>query len=224
MSKELEKRIDKLSDGAKVAIVLCAKAFRFGGNWGYLNPGNEFSGYLESLKGEKANVKAFKVSNGAVVLVNEGFLATNVNAVVPNAINGSFVEMAKKRRQEELERFDKFLKSVVSGKSKYVKGAKGSYALTLGILSVNETNTIRLNGKEYPAYKVNVLECLEHLHRLEQQGYKVAVHAVKEDGSSVYDAPFNLGGNSKGLQAVYRGLEISDTQTGVFIKIAIKGK
>lgn len=224
MSKNIEERIEKtLSDGAKVALVLCANAFRFGGNWGYLTQDSEeLKGYLETLKTERQHVKAFRVSNGALVLVNENFLASNVNAVVPNAITGSFVEKAKQRRREEQERFNKFLKNVVSGKSKYTKNAKGNFALTLGIFSVNETNSIRLNGQEYPAYKITLIEALEFLNQLTKEGYKVYVHAVKEDGTSVYDTPFNLGSNSKGIQAVYRGLEISDTKTGVFLKIVIQ--
>lgn len=222
MNKAIEERIENLSDGAKVAIVLCSNAFRFGGNWGYLTPGRDFKGYLESLKGEKGNVKAYQVSNGALVLVNENFLATNVNAVVPNAINGSFVDMAKKRRKEEQERFNKFLKNVVAGKSKYAKTGNGKYALTLGIFSINDTNQIRLNGNEFPAYKINLIETLEFLNQVAKAGHKVLVHAVKEDGTSVYETPFNLGGNTKGIQAVYRGLEISETGTGVFLKISIQ--
>lgn len=222
MSKDIESRIENLSDGAKVAIVLCANAFRFGGNWGYLLPDKDFKGYMESLKGERPNIKAYQVSNGALVLVNENFLATNVNAVIPNAINGSFVDMAKKRRKDEQERFNKFLKNVISGKSKYAKTGSGKYALTLGIYSVNDTNAIRLNGTEYPAYKISLIETLEFLNQVAKAGHKVLVHAVKEDGTSVYDTPFNLGSNSKGIQAVYRGLEISETGTGVFLKISIQ--
>lgn len=222
MRNVIEDRIENLSDGARVAIVLCSNAFRFGGNWGYLTPGKEFKGYLETLKEEKGNVKVHRVSNGALILADENFLAHNVNAVLPNAINGKFVDMAVKRRNEEQERFSKFLKNVVAGKSKYVKGASGKYALTLGIFSVNDTNQIRLNGKEFPAYKLNLHETLNYLDKLSKQGFKVSVHAVKEDGTAVYDTPFNLGSNSKGLQAVYRGLEISETDTGVFLKIAIQ--
>lgn len=222
MRKIEEKITETLTDGAQVAIVLCANAFRFGGNWGYLTPGKEFKGYLETLKQEKGNVKVHKVSNGALVLAEEKFLAFNVNAVIPNAINGSFVDMAVKRRKEEQDRFVKFLQNVVAGKSKYAKSENGKYALTLGIFSVNETNAIKLNGNEFPAYKLNLNETLRFLDLLTKQGHAVAVHAVTEEGNSVYDTPFNLGSNSKGIQAVYRGLEISDTNTGVFLKIAIK--
>lgn len=222
MSKDIENRIENLSNGAKVAIVLCANAFRFGGNWGYVTPGKDFKGNLEALKGDRPNVKAYQVSNGALVLVNENFLATNVNAVLPNAINGSFVEKAKARRKDEQDRFNKFLKNVITGKSKYAKTGNGKYALTLGIFSVNDTNAIRLNGTEYPAYKINLIETLEFLNQVAKAGHKVLVHAVKEDGTSTYDTPFNLGSNSKGLQAVYRGLELSETGTGVFLKISIQ--
>lgn len=211
-----------LTDGAKLAIVLCASAFRFGGNWGFIPKSDTLKEQLETLTEERPNVKAHKVSNGALVLSEERFLAYNVNKVLPNAINMDFVAMAKKRRQEEKEAFLKFLTNVVNGKSKYTKGQSGKYDITLGIFSVNETNVIRINGKDYPAYKLTHIEVLQFLHQLsESQGRKVLVRAVLDNGQPVYETPFKLGSNSKGIQAVFRGLELAESGTGAFLQVSI---
>lgn len=222
MEAKLIKNIEALSDGGKLAIVLCANSFRFGGNWGFIRSNRpDFRAQLETLKEERPNVKAIPVSNGALILANENFLAHNVNMVVPNAINGSFVEMANKRRLEERQRFQKFIENVAKGKSQYVKAAGGYYELTIGVFSVNDTNMIRVNGKDYPAYKLTLIEALEYANQLTKTGRKVYARAVKEDGAEVFDLVFNLATNSKGQAALYRGLEIADSETGLFLTLRI---
>lgn len=216
------KDIEALSDGAKLAIVLSANSFRFGGNWAFIkSERKDFRSQLETLKPERPHIKAIPVSNGALILSSENYLAHTVNSVVPNAINGSFVDMANKRRADEKVRFQKFVESVAKGKSKHVKTAKGYRELTVGIFSVNDTNAIRINGTDYPAYKLTLIEALEYVNQLTSTGSKVYARAVKEDGSEVFDQIFNLATNSKGVQALYRGLEIAESETGVFLTLRI---
>lgn len=227
MDKNLEnmltKNLDKLTDGAKLAIVLSADAFRFGGNWGFIkNSKPEFKGMIDLLKEEKGNVKVFPVSNGALVLCNEDFLAYNVNLAVPNAIGGAFVEKAKKRRDEEKAKYSKFVDNVLAGKNSHIKKKDGYYELVLGIFSVNDTNYIRLNGNDYPAYKLNLIEALGFIQYLSKAGNKVYAKAVTENGQEVYDVIEKLGSNSKGVAALYRGLEIANSNTGVFLTLRIK--
>lgn len=218
----IEKKIEALSGGAQLAIVLCANSFRFGGNWGFIRKERkDFRDQLETLKQERPNVRAIPVTNGALILSNENFLAHNVNAVVPNAINGSFVDMANKRKADEKARFQKFIENIAKGKSSYVKSAKGYYELTLGIFSVNDTNHIRINGKDFPAYKLTLMEALDYANQLASTGKQVYARAVKEDGTEVFDKVFNLAGNSKGQQALYRGLEIADSETGLFLTLRL---
>lgn len=219
---QLEQNIAALSDGAKVAIVLCANSFRFGGNWAFIKKEKrDFRSQLETLKSERPNVKAIPVANGALVLVSEAYLADNVNKAIPNAINGSFVAMAGKRRTDEKARFQKFLKSVAEGKSQHIRKAKGYTEITIGVFSVNETNLIRINGKDYPAYKLSLIEALEYANQLTALGKKVYARAIREDGVEVYDQIHSLASNSKGQSALYRGLEIADSDTGTFLTLRI---
>jgi hypothetical protein len=219
---DLIKRANGLSDGAKTAIVLTAPAFRFGGNWAFiLKTKNDYRGYLEALSKEKPNIKAIQVSNGALILSDENFLAYNINAVAPGTINGSFVDMANKRRNEEKEKFQKFIDSVSKGKSNYVKKENGYYELVIGTYSLNDTNLIRLNGIEYPAFKLSLVEVLSHADKLSKSGLSIYARAVTEEGKEIWDKVFNLGSNSKGVAALYRGLEIADSETGVFLTLRL---
>jgi len=220
--KTFKGRASHLTDGEQLAIIMCANSFRFGGHWGFIrNTKKEFTEVVNSLKDEKPNVKLISVSNGVLILADTNFLAVNVNKLVPNAINGSFAERAKKCLEEEREKFSKFIKNVVSGKSSHLKKEKGYYELKLGIYSINHTNAIRLNGEDYPAYKLTMIEALDMAHKLEASGMQVYVRALDENKKEVFDRVFHLAGNSKGQSAILRGLEISETDTGVFITFRV---
>jgi hypothetical protein len=222
VEQKLIQNIDALTPGGQTAIVLCAGAFRFGGNWGFIKRSKaDFNTMLDTLKQERPNVKAIAVANGALIMCDENFLAHNVNLAVPNAINGSFVEMSNKRRTDERQRFGKFIDNVAKGKSSHVKNAKGFRELTLGVFCVNDTNAIRLNGIDYPAYKLTLLEALDAADKLSALGNKVYARAIKKDGEEVFDLIFNLATNSEGLAALYRGLEIADSDTGLFLTLRI---
>ena len=222
-NQQAMKNIEKLTAGGQLAIVLCANSFRFGGNWGFITRDKEdFAGQLETLKQERPNIKAFKVKNGALVLANENFLAHNVNLVVPDAIGGGFVAKAKQRRAEEKEKFQKFLDRVVTGKSKSAKYTKDFTEITFGIFSVNDTNQIRINGNEYNAYKLSVVEALEFAHQLKKVGKTAYAKGIAEDGKEFYAPVFDLASSSKGQKALYQALEIAESETGVFITLRIK--
>lgn len=219
---QLAKGIENLSDGQKTAIVICASSFRFGGNWGFIRANKpDFKGQLQTLKSAHPNVKAKRLYNGALVLSNENFLASIVNEVIPNAINGSFVQMANVRRTKEKALFQKFIENVAKGKSRYVQGQNGYYELVLGIFSINDTNFIRVGGKDYPAYKLTLVEALEYANQLTNRGFKVYAKAVDDNHQVVFDEVFNLATNSKGIDALYRGIEIADSHTGAFLTLRI---
>lgn len=223
LESQLAKASDKLSDGAKLSLVICANAFRFGGNWGFIRADKpDFRYQLELLKQEHPNVKAKQLSNGALILANENFLAVSVNTAVPDAINGNFVQMATIRRQKERESFQKFLKGVAKGTSRFVKNASSNYyELVIGLFSVNDVNEIRIGGKEYPAFNLTLIEALEYAYQLTNVGFKVYAKAITADGKAVFDEVFNLATNSKGVDALYRGMEIADSDTGVFLTMRL---
>lgn len=226
MDRELEKRAEaNLSDAAKQAIVLCAESFRFGGNWGFVrNTNSNFKDVITLLRSEKGRIKVYPVENGALVLCDKNFLANAVNSVVPNAINGNFVEKAAQRSQVEKQKFVKFLDNVANGKSSYVRKGNGVSELTLGIYSVNDTNLIRINGIDYPAYKLELMEALDFARFLANRGKTVYVKAIDpESGKTIWGTIEQLAYSPKGVAAMYKAVEIADSDTGAFLTLRIKG-
>ena len=226
VNKNIEAKADAvLSAAAKQAIVLCAEAFRFGGNWGFIRRDNRDSeGIIEALKTERQNFKVYPVANGYIVVAEKNFLANAVNSVVPNAINGGFVEKANQRADVEKQKFVKFLDSIANGKSNYVRQGNGYVELELGIYSVNDTNLIRLNGKDYPAYKLELMEALNYARYLVNKGKQVYVKAINPaDGSVTWGTIEQLAYSGQGVAAMYKAVEISDSNTGAFLTMRIKG-
>ncbi len=221
---QLEANIEsKLSVGAREAIVLMSDAFRLGCNWGYIkNTHPDYRDVLTALKEEKGAIKMFQAENGAIVMADKNFLTKVVNDVAPGLINADFIKNAEERAKNETESALKFVKKVADGKSPYVKEKDGYQELQLGILSVNQVNEIRLNGVSYPAFRLNLQEALGLLDTLKNAGINVLVRGVKADGAALWGTPFQLGGNSAALEAAYRGLQISDTDTGVFLSVRLR--
>lgn len=224
VDRELEKKAEVLSNGAKQAIVLCAEAFRFGGNWGFLRNNNrDFKSIIEALKEEKANIKPYPVSNGAIIVCNKNFLASAVNSVVPNGINGDFIEKAQKRSEVEKQKYVKFLDDVASGKSRFGRKGNGYIELTLGIYCVNDTNFIRLNNIDYPAYKLNLQEALEYARYLGNKGKAVYVkHIDRATGRVSWGTIEQLAYNQRSMAGIFNAVEIAESNTGAFITLRIK--
>lgn len=223
---DLEKRVeevrDSLTPGAQWALVYCAQAFRFGGNWGLmLNSKPDYASVLKALNEESKakNIYALQVKNGAVVFCRESFLASTVNSFVPNAINMKFAKMAKERKYLELTKFNSLIHDVISGKKRLPIAKSGGYCL--GLLCTNETNVIRLNGNDYPAYKITPEEAITCLQRVSQNtGVTISVACKNADNSCAYLDCRTLRG-IVALKAVYAAVEISNTDTGAFMQVKI---
>lgn len=229
--KKLEEMVGNLTPAEQVALIETADSFRFGGNWGYVRVGqSKYKDTIENLRSEaNKNIKFYKVANGVVLLASENFLGHAVNKVAPNALGEGFVKSSKERREAEWAKFDTFLKAVLTGKNKtYKANSKGFIDMQLGLFSVNDTNAIRLNGEEYPAYKLNLVEGITSMQRVLATGEfgnkKIYVRALLNAGTpqeqEVFDEVKNMS-NSKALDAMYSGLLISETDTGVFLNIRI---
>lgn len=217
----IEDRIDNvLTDGGKLAIVLVAHSFRFGGNWAFIkNDDTDYKAKLELLKEEKGSIEAKQLSNGALVLMDRGFLTKNVNAVIPNGINKEFVSKANMRKLEEQEKYTKFVESVLSGKSRFLVDKTSYKELTLGTYCINETNLIKVNGVEYPSYKLSLEEMLNELRRINVK-YKrpILVKVVNDAGYGFMPLETAI----KNYKAIHKGLEIADSNTGVFVSLRLK--
>lgn len=222
LSRTVDHNIDNISEGAKQAIVLCALSYRNGGNWGMMRKAAEsqYSEKIALLKQESNNIKAESLSNGCLVLCKESFLTDNINKLVPNAINASYKQMKDERIKEDREKFIKFMEKVIDGKVKSVKNIGGGRELTIGIYSVNKVNTINLNGIEYPAYKVTAPEVISWVAKqFPNRGY---FKTVTPNGHQVFEKAEKILSNQAMMKGVYKGLEISNTGTGVFMTIRLR--
>lgn len=221
IDKAVQNNINNISVGAQEAIIQCALAYRNGGNWGMIKKASErkYEEKLATLHEEKENVKVEKLSNGCLVLCKEEFLTNNINRLVPNAIDSSYKQMKEKRIAEDREKFVKFMGKVAEGKVKSAKKIAHGYELVIGIYSVNKVNTISLNGIDYPAYKVTAPEVVGWLAR--QFPHRTAIRTITKGGQQVFEQAENILRDGVKQKAMYKGLEISDTGTGIFLTFKI---
>lgn len=218
VNKQFEAKVDKMPVVERLTLVQCAGSFRFGGNWGYFrNEHPEFEGLKEEfLAGDKNVVTLQKVSNGALVLARKEYLTKVANELLPGVVDKNFIEHAKAREAEERKKFISFVDRALKEKSKHVV-KRGNYSeLTLGIYSSNEVNAIRINGEDYPAYRLTVQEAL-----------KAFMLKGRELGRETYVKTVNSFIPIQSIQKedwakVFGGLEIADSDTGVFVTLRIK--
>ncbi len=217
----IEDRIDTvMTDGVKVMIVMCASAFRFGGNWAFLKKDDsEYEGKKELLLEEKSSIIGRPVSNGVVILMDKNYLTKNVNAVIPNGIDKKFIAKANTIRAEEIQKYDRFIKSVLDGKSKYLVNGHSYKELTMGTYCINDTNIIRLNGVDYPSYKLELDLMLRKLIEVNKKYRRQILIKVINRGMEGF-MPLETAINK--MEAIHSGLEISDTNTGVFVTLRFK--
>ena len=220
MDRHVIRNVDKMTPAGQQAVVLCANAYRFGANWGFIrNSERDFDNKIELLKTDTTNVKAIPVSNGALVICSKKFLADTVNAVLPNAINGSFMEKAKKREEEEIANYKKLLDGVIKGKCSYLKSVPGGTELVLGIYSVNHVNTISLSGLTYPAYRISLSELLKSMGYLAQYGITPYIKLTSPSNGGYTFEPVEKVASQEYAPYLYKALEIADSETGVFVTL-----
>lgn len=223
ISPSLEARINRLSEGEKLAVVMSSYAFRFGGNWSFLSKDNpEFAETLETLKEVKANVSLTQLSNGLLLQCREQFLEKIVTQVLgPDVLGAPFANNMAERKAREYDQLDKFSQRLLSGEEKSARYDQGYAAVTIGIYSVNDTNYIRSDGRDTRAYKVTVAEAVTRIEQaVLRKGKSLYIRVV--DGTKAMFVDSRSLKNSKGLSAIYKGLQIASSDTGVFLSIRVR--
>jgi hypothetical protein len=217
----VERKAHTLSVGARTAVVLIASSTRFGGNWGFIRRSRpDFVQQVKALLVERPNVQAVHLANGALILGNEHFLFKTVNSAVPGGINNNFMGLMAERRKTEQEKYLRFLKEAVLGQSKTVRQGNGYTEITVGLYCLNDNNVIRVNGIDYPSFRLTLPEALDFSKVLHRVASKVMVRVVMDDGSSTFeDLKYLM--NNKALRAMYRGLDISPSDSGAFMTFRI---
>lgn len=219
----LENRIENsLSETAKLAIILCAPAVQFGGTWGFIHAGDDaYRQKLDIMRAERGCATGIQLHNGILVSVKPDFIVSNVNKLLPGAIDKNFTQKIDSRRQSEIERFNQFTNKVVN-EGKYIIDKGMYYEIILGVYSYNNSHKMRVNGKDYPAFNLTLNEILPLAHKLSRKEDAVYIRAVRPDGTKVYDKLFNLYGNSNGQLAIYKAMSIAQSGHGLFIHFRIK--
>jgi hypothetical protein len=220
---------DNLSEGAKEALVACAHAYPFGCNWGFLRPTDkDLKSTAEALKAESGRIRFNRLKNAMLIECDPSFLAQSVNAIVPNAVNTPFAQMAQTRKRDEMTKFTNYMKRFLGGKdSGASKNSDGSVETTVGLYCVNETNKIRLGGKDYNAFKLNIEEAVYAINTLAQSDPKIAplynsimFKAVDTNTKSQVWIPVSSVGPNT-VQGIYFGMELADSDTGIFLTIGV---
>ena len=225
-----KERLALLCEGGKEAVIQCASAFRFGGNWGWVLKDSQYTSTLNLLKGVKEHIKLLHVNNGTVILADKDFLAYNVNKVVPNALGERFLDLMVRTANTERYNFVKYLESCLKGRKNGIILKGSSAYVTFAIFSTNATNSIKMRGNRYKAFKLGYSAVLDILTQFSQslgegvQGYrysKIELQCELEDGQKKWVPPCDIVGSSKLLVAFFRSLEIASTSTGVFMTMRL---
>lgn len=205
------------SEGTKLGLTLCSQSYLVGGNWGYLNiEHTDYNKILNLLNEEKGIIKLMPVSNGVIVISNQAVLHDLISEVDSSIITQEVQKAHQERVDLESHKCLKFLESVVKGTSKYGESYNGFTEYNVGIYSSNDTSKIRLNGIEYPAYKLTIqemLECLKQLSRFKKVYVKAYTEIeCKEEFIQVPEIV---------TASLIKSLELSPTGTGVFITFRV---
>lgn len=218
-----ERRMNQLSDTAQLAIYLCSTAIKFGGTWGFIRRDDElYRDKLAVMREERGNAMGLQLANGVLIIVKPDFLIANVNKLLPNTIDESFIRDITSRKEKELLRFKNFAKGVREGKEQHVTQHRDYKEITIGIYSYNSSRLMRVNGIDYPAFNLTLQEVLNVALELDNNRDNVYVKAEKPDGLKVFGQVFDLASNSKGLKGIFKAMSIAQSNHGVFLTLRIR--
>lgn len=199
-----------------MAAVAASDSFYVGGNWGFiLDTHPDYERILKILNGVDNSVRIIHVSNGLILLVNPTYLQSVISQVEP--VTPEILNRHQTRVASESKEFQTLINSIYQGNCRYANRGVNYEEYVIGVYSCNNLHKIRLNGVEYPAYNLTILEALKTLNVL----------------TKYVDIYINVGGHFEDLKnvisnnminEVYNGMEISNTLTGAFFTIRVVRK
>lgn len=225
------KNVSKISVGSQKVFMTCLNSFTFGCNWGFLkSTTQDFKQSIEMLKGEKNNITLNKVSNGVIISCSERYLMNILNTIFEGKCPIQYQQLAE-RRKSELGVFQKWLTKLTNSTSgldyvsrKTVNGRTVN-TVTFALYGVNDSHAIRVNGIDYPAFKMTVPEALNvMLSKPEFANMGVAIRTLNADKSAYVESFITakqLYGNENAVKAFFNATTISEANTGLFVKIIV---
>ncbi|EQF29682.1 hypothetical protein QEW_4629 [Clostridioides difficile CD160] len=217
-----EEKLLNLPEKEQLAIGICAKSFCIGGNWGYLIKDEEkYNDVVNAIGPGTNDITLYNVSNGIIVLCNRNYFKNAVNYLIPETIDKQFIDKINLIQEEEKIKFDKFLDSVLTLKSKYLKRRNNYYILILGAFCTNDKNIIRLNESEYPAYKLDLKYILTRFIK-KNKIYKktLGIKIIENNKENIINLNTETLNQNK-TKEIYQALQIASSKTGAFVTITI---
>ncbi|HFL3653861.1 TPA: hypothetical protein ACG3P3_001585 [Clostridioides difficile] len=217
-----EEKLLNLHEKEQLAIGICAKSFCIGGNWGYLIKDEEkYDDVVNAIGSGTNDITLYNVSNGIIILCNRNYFKNAVNSLIPEVIDKQFIDKINIIQEEEKIKFDKFLDSVLSLKSKHLKKRNNYHILILGAFCTNDKNMIRLNELEYPAYKLDLKYILTQFIK-KNKIYKRAlgIKVIENNKENIISLNAETLTQNK-TKEIYQALQIASSKTGAFVTITI---
>lgn len=218
----IAKNASKISYGGQVMFMTCVNSFTFGCNWGFVKKNTQdFKDTVEALKEEKQNIHFYRVNNGIMIECNTQYLNHVMNTIFDGKCPINYQQLAE-RRKTEPEKFAKWMKSVRKNITKlpYVKQSSisGGYEITCAVCGVNDSHEIRVGGVSYPAFKLSLAEMLM-LFSTNPDFANTHIGVQADNGAFTFAPISQIYGNAEYTKAVYRAGTISESNTGLFIKL-----
>ena len=199
-----------------MAAVAASDSFYVGGNWGFiLDTHPDYERILKILNGADNSVHVYNASNGLILVVNPNYLQSVISQV--EQITPEIMNRHQTRLTVETKEFQGLINSIYQGNCRYGMRTADYEEYVIGAYSCNNMHKIRLNGVEYPAYNLTILEALKTLRTLTKY---VDIYINIGNGFENLNTVIN----NNMINEVYRGMEISNTMTGAFFTIRVVRK
>lgn len=196
-----------------MAAVAASDSFYVGGNWGFiLDTHPDYERILKILSHADNTVKVHQVSNGLILVVSPTYLQSVISQV--EQITPEMMNKHQSRVMSESKEFQGLINSIYKGDCRYARRTADYEEYVIGAYSCNNMHKIRLNGVEYPAYNLTILEALKTLNVLTKY-----VDIYIYIGNTFENLNTVIANNM--INEVYRGMEISNTMTGAFFTIRV---
>lgn len=225
---EVQSNLGKVDETALVLFTQCASSFFWGGNWSLISTNDEdykdLAKRVPEIKEKYAKqVHIAKVKGGILLETNTDWLLQVMGTLAPkyaSANSAGFLQRVKEVRETESERFAKYWKKTVEGKTDMFKQKddKGNSRLAgaLGVYCTNVNSLMTVNGVSYPAFKLSPSRICEVISS-DASASRVSVAAHDSSGSSNQSAWVSLQQLANNPQLLYKTLAFPTDMRGAVI-------
>lgn len=204
-----------MNTGLNMAAVIASNSVYVGGNWGFVsNTNDDYERiYACMVNNENSKFNIVEVSNGLLVFCDINYLYKAVSQV--EVLTPEVTNKVKTRASSELGKLQQFLMSIKNKNCKYGTKVDDFIEYDIALYCCNSMNKIRLNGKEYPAFSLTVMEACREILKL---GNVIPIYVNMGDSfKNIKDMKSN-----DDVDKIMSALEISNTLTGAFLTIRVK--